>query len=113
MSRGTVRFEPLPPATPAEWRRRVETAHERDPLPLLAVHLVLAAAVLDPEVTKHPMSRRAFAAIKHEFSPHGLTLPTQDELCEAVVLLHARRLAAPWWIITPAQLARYAPGGKG
>lgn len=107
-----VRFEPIPPATPQEWRRRVEYADAHTPLPQLAVHIVFAAAVLDPEVTKHPMSRRAFAAIKHEFGPAGIPLPTLDELCSAVALLHGRRLAAPWWIITPAQLARYGSAGE-
>lgn len=108
----TVRFEPLPPATPQEWRRRVEAAHDYAPLSQLALHVAFAAATTSGELNAYPMSRRMFAQIRGEFGPIGLPIPTQDEVCRAVCELHARRLAAPWWRVTPAQLARYGTEGR-
>lgn len=106
------RFEPLPPATPQEWRRRLEAAHAYEPFPAYAFHVAAFAANLPPEATEYPMSRRAYAALRHEFNTAGIGRLTQDELCRAVLLLHSRHLAAPWWRkLTPAQLDRYTIEG--
>lgn len=107
-----VRFEPLPPLNPFEWRRRIEAAHNYRPLSELALHVALAAAVNPTEATKYPMSRRTYALIRSEFGPHGLPLPTHEQLCAAVVELHDRNLAAPWWNVNAAQLARFRAEGR-
>lgn len=107
----TVRFTPPPPSNPQDWRRRVQAAHDYAPLPDLALLIALAAAALPPEATKSPMNRDSFQAIKHEFALQGLPRPTHDEMCTAIAQLDTRNLAAPWWKITEAQRARFAPEG--
>lgn len=108
----TVRFEPIPPKTPADYRRRVIAGHEYAPLSLHALNIAIFAAGCPPELTAYPMSTKVLRELRYEFGPQGIPIPTQTELCRAVVELHERNLAAPWWNIRTSQIDRYRPEGS-
>lgn len=102
-------FEP----SPHEWRRRVEAAAQLEGLPPYVVTVAVHAATLPRSVTEHPFTRRAWIAVRREFEMAGMPGISLEEYSAAVVLLHSRGLAAPWWKITAGQLARFASSGKG
>lgn len=104
----TVRFEPLPPSTPAEWRERVERAHEVAPFRggSAVLNFMWWAYWAPPEHTKHPASVETYRRYRAELSKwenRGVPPLTHDDIRSIVAQLCARGLAAPWWIVTEAQ----------
>lgn len=111
-----VRFEPLPPRTAAEWRERVEAAHEAQPFRGgdMVLNFMIWAYTEPEEVTKHPASVETFRRARREFQSfayRGVPALRHDDIRSIVGQLCARGLAAPWWIVTEAQ-ATYKRRGR-
>lgn len=106
----TVRFVPTDPATPNDWRRRVETADKFLPLSDLALNIAYCAASMPENVTRYPMSVPALRAVRRELREIGID-PTYAAMREAIAHLAVRRIAAPWWLLTDSQ-ATYQRKGR-
>lgn len=107
-----VEFVPVPPATPAEWRRRVERAAEHEPFKrdTDVLNFAIWAATAPQEASKNPASVETFRRARRDFKHNYLVPLRHDDVREVVALLAARGLTAPWWNVTPAQ-AHYRRDG--
>lgn len=109
----TVRFVPVPPATPQEWRRRVEDADALAPFKRRAdvLNFVIWASSAPPAASKHPASVETYRRARRDFEYSYLMPLRHDDVRTVVAQLVARNLAAPWWVVTDAQ-ASYRRSGR-
>ncbi|MGJ0203371.1 hypothetical protein NHL51_04315 [Leucobacter sp. gxy201] len=102
-----VRFVPVPPATPNDWRRRVEDADGREPFKRRSdvLNFVIWATTADKTDSTYPASVETYRRARRGFELSYLVPLRHDDIRAVIGELAARNLLAPWWIVTDAQAA--------